>query len=95
MARYGGEEFVALALGANGRGIFQLAQSMVDKVCDLRIEYLRSPLGGTVTISVGAVSVIPKRGATNPEALLRAADEQLYLAKSSGRARVSVEANKV
>lgn len=90
MARYGGEEFVALAPGADGPGILLLAQAMVERVRELQLEHVRSSIGGVVTISAGAVSTIPKRGETYAQELLQAADEQLYLAKSSGRARVCI-----
>jgi len=92
VARYGGEEFVALAPGANGQGAQRLAQSMLDKVRALDIEHRLSPLGGVVTISAGAVTLIPASTSVSQLELLRAADEQLYLAKKSGRAQVCVNA---
>lgn len=88
VARYGGEEFVALAPATDGAGIKLLAQAMVDRIQGLQIDHQHSTIGGVVTISVGAVTTVPIRGETGPDTLLRAADEQLYLAKTSGRARV-------
>ncbi|GHA18749.1 diguanylate cyclase domain-containing protein [Oceanisphaera arctica] len=53
----------------------------------LNIEHLGSKSGNRVTISQGVVTLIPTPDLT-PQALLAAADRQLYRAKEEGRDRV-------
>jgi two-component system cell cycle response regulator len=85
-ARYGGEEFVLILPETNLEGGLAVAEK-------LRVGIHRAPFCGEgedggvrLTVSIGA-ACFPEH-ATQPEELLRAADEALYEAKLQGRDRV-------
>lgn len=88
VARYGGEEFLCLLPEASLPEACQLAEKLRTAIEQLNIEHRAAPLYGRVTVSIGVSSAIPAntQGASQLVAL---ADEQLYLAKQSGRNRVS------
>jgi len=86
-ARMGGEEF-ALTL-------YNCPQDVLEQRCELlrrdiellNIEHARSPVAPCVTVSIGAICLLPEQ----PEEvrdLLRKADERLYRAKQNGRNQV-------
>ena len=87
IGRYGGEEFLVLLPGCDEQSTFgqaerlraQLAKEVI-AVGDARIR---------LTGSFGCTSALPGRQIT-PEALIRKADEALYLAKKLGRNRVEL-----
>ncbi|WP_417614893.1 diguanylate cyclase domain-containing protein [Oceanisphaera sp.] len=88
VARYGGEEFVCILPGTDSQGGLKCAEVMRAAVKALKIEHQDSAAGPFVSISLGVATQIPHADAS-PEALLAAADEQLYQAKRAGRDRVS------
>ena len=90
VARYGGEEFVAILPGLNAKGVRAVAETMRESVAQLRIPHRSSAVAPYVTISSGAVSLMPTAGASS-RSMVAACDQQLYLAKSHGRNRVSSE----
>jgi diguanylate cyclase (GGDEF)-like protein len=86
VARYGGDEFVML-LGGDVEDAIEVADRVREKVeleCEPREE---ASLGGSLTVSVGVASL----GADTAtlQQLIRAADEELYHAKSAGKNRVA------
>ena len=83
VARYGGEEFVAILGDAPIEDALIVAERMRNAVSDLQIEHPGS-CHGIVTISAGAVAVVP-RSDSDPKSLLKVADEALYYAKAAGR----------
>lgn len=87
LARYGGEEFACLLPDTDLAGAERVAQKMLAAVAELRIEHLVSDVGPQVSLSLGVATVLASARLT-PQELLRRADEQLYLAKAGGRARV-------
>lgn len=87
LARYGGEEFACLLPDTDLAGAERVAQKMLAAVAELRIEHLASEVGPQVSLSLGVATVLASARRT-PQELLRCADEQLYLAKAGGRARV-------
>ena len=87
LARYGGEEFACLLPDTDLAGAERVAQKMLAAVAELRIEHLASEVGPQVSLSLGVATVLASARLT-PQELLRCADEQLYLAKAGGRARV-------
>lgn len=81
VCRYGGEEFVVLMPGAGLDVALARAEAWRAAVETLRLPYEGETL--FITISAG-VAAFPLNG-SDEDALLRAADEALYRAKSGGR----------
>ena len=87
LARYGGEEFACLLPKTELAGASAMAERMRTRVSALNVEHLGSDVDQAVAISLGVASMVPTPSVT-PELLLKAADQQLYEAKRTGRARV-------
>lgn len=87
VARYGGEEFVVLLPGNDLAGASNVAETMRQGVRRLELEHKNSPVAKVVTISLGVASVLPD-AFSDPDSLLKAADDALYVAKKNGRDRV-------
>jgi diguanylate cyclase (GGDEF)-like protein len=83
--RYGGEEFAVLLPDIARPELEKRVQSWCESVRALRVTHLKTQLG-TISISIG-VALAPAHGMT-AEALLKAADKALYLAKKNGRDRI-------
>ena len=83
-ARYGGEEFTVILPNKGLKEALATAEKIRWEVEEHKFVLRR--IQGTVTVSLGVAS-FPKGGLT-AEALLRTADERLYLAKKQGRNRV-------
>ena len=88
LARYGGEEFVALLPDTDTLGAWQVGERLRAAVETLGIPHAPREAGRVVTLSVGYATRDPDNPSATPEALLKAADEQLYAAKRDGRNRV-------
>jgi diguanylate cyclase (GGDEF)-like protein len=86
VARYGGEEFACILPDTEFSGALGLANLLEQKVRELRIEHAWSDVDGCVTASLG-VAEHSARAEAGEEALVAAADAQLYIAKASGRGR--------
>jgi diguanylate cyclase (GGDEF)-like protein len=86
IARYGGEEFVALFYAAPREEALRYAESVRQKVETHPFRGAADQPGGKVTISAG-LAVFPV-DASSDEALIKAADMNLYQAKEGGRNRV-------
>lgn len=85
LCRYGGEEFCAVLPGCASGEAVAVAERIRSAVESLPWGD-RTPLPSAVTVSVG-VATFPRPHST-PQALLKAADEALYVAKKRGRNRV-------
>ncbi len=85
LARYGGEEFVAVLPETSPLDARLVAERLRAGVQALSFEH--DGLALHITVSIG-VSTYPLPGISDPEGLLRAADDALYKAKESGRNRV-------
>lgn len=87
-ARYGGEEFVLLLPDTPLEGACQLAESLRAGIeAGFAQAAAECGKGPRVTASFGCATLVPaEEGAA--EALLRLADQSLYLAKAQGRNRV-------
>ncbi|MFO1217128.1 MAG: GGDEF domain-containing protein [Burkholderiaceae bacterium] len=83
LARLGGEEFGVLLPSTDAAGIRQAAERLRVAVSGRAIDIGDTPLG--VTVSVGASMRLSDE--TDPEAMLRRADQALYRAKAEGRDR--------
>lgn len=87
VARFGGEEIVVLLPGTDERGGLFVAERIRGAVASLGIEHHGSPFG-IVTISAGVTSLLPGPADDPHHALVEAADQALYRAKSAGRNQV-------
>jgi two-component system, cell cycle response regulator len=85
VGRYGGEEFIILLPSANVEDAVAFADRVREAVAERDFAYD----GGTVrrTLSAG-VSAWPHPDIRHQEALVKAADDALYVAKARGRNRV-------
>jgi diguanylate cyclase (GGDEF)-like protein len=88
-ARIGGDEFVVLLSHTSPTGAEACARKLVEHIAETVSDYEGIPL--RIAASVG-VAVFPS-DATEPQALLAAADRALYAAKQAGRRRVSVSSS--
>jgi len=88
VARYGGEEFAVILPNTNIKGANILAERMRKKIESLNLVDNCMGISKLVTISLGTAAVVPS-DKTKAEALFKAADKALYMAKREGRNRVS------
>lgn len=88
VARFGGEEFVVVLPGTDHRSAALMAERLRDAVAALQIPHEASPVAPVVTVSVG-VATAARGDSGDGAALLAAADQALYRAKSEGRNRVA------
>jgi two-component system cell cycle response regulator len=83
-ARIDGGSLIAFAPGLSIEQALRVGQLMAERVRDLRIHHPRSAVLRYISISVGVCAATP--GATDsPSDLLQRAQQQLQLAKKSGR----------
>lgn len=85
VGRYGGEEFIAILPNTDE----EAAAHFAERVREAVEAYLYRDESNEIhmTVSCGVASA-PREGVDSPEALLKQADEALYVAKTSGRNRV-------
>lgn len=88
VARYGGEEFALLLPEVRSEEAVQAAERARLVVEKLKLPHGQSEISSVVTVSIGGATLVPSLR-TSAEAMLEVADSQLYLAKRSGRNRVS------
>jgi len=86
--RYGGEEFIAVMPDTDEDGAQRVAEAIRLRVERLNLEHAASDFGH-VSVSVGVASRRP-HGRESVDVLVKAADDALYQAKSTGRNRVTV-----
>jgi diguanylate cyclase (GGDEF)-like protein len=86
VARYGGEEFVLVLPDIDADGAREVLRTVLAAVDALALEHGDSSVAPHVTVSVGAVTLVPSPDAVLAEALERA-DALLYRAKEGGRHR--------
>ena len=83
-ARYGGEEFVLLLPETGAQEAQMLAEELRAKLEARGLTHPASPVGASVTLSIGGASTTPMQAEADP-AFFPLADAALYLAKASGR----------
>lgn len=86
VARYGGEEFGIVAPETTARGMREVLAGLISQVAALEIEHKASRCAPYVTVSIGAVSLVPGREEL-PGPAIATADRMLYEAKDGGRNR--------
>lgn len=91
VARYGGEEITIVMPGADEKLAMTIAQRIRKKVESEQFSFDRQIIPITVSIGVAA-NAPPSTTFTSAEALVRAADESVYAAKSAGRNCVQISA---
>ena len=87
-ARYGGEEFVAILIGVDEASSRIVAERCRCDIENKQITHEYSPVAKSVTISIGCATAEPEK-IQSPQVLVESADKALYVAKKSGRNRVS------
>lgn len=87
-ARMGGEQFVLFYPTVNRMAALELAEELRMKVLGLKIPHEKSLTAEYVTVSIGVVSCVPE-WELEFDALLKVADDALYLSKTGGRNRVT------
>lgn len=86
-ARFGGEEFILLLPDTPEKNAFNIAENIRKAVARMSFHFDGQDV--SITISAGLSSIVPDNN-SDPEHLIRRADEGLYLAKRSGRNRVCI-----
>lgn len=82
LIRLGGDEFMVVLLGANSTDVHQVGENIRRKVAERRVSFGEQQI--EITVSIGGAS-FPEFDASDEEALIEAADRNLYNAKESGR----------
>jgi two-component system, cell cycle response regulator len=89
VGRYGGEEFLIIVPGCDALNLMVTAERLRHCIADQPVDTDAGPV--LVTLSLGVVAAqVNGQESMDGEALLRAADESLYVAKAGGRNRVEV-----
>ncbi len=87
VARYGGDEFIFLLPETDRAGAGRLARKVKSAIRALAISNPGAPRSGSLTVSQGTATLIPKPGRTAQD-LLDEADRAMYTAKRCGRNRI-------
>lgn len=88
IARYGGEEFVTILPECSTAAAATVGQRLLQQVVDLNIPHPYSQVADHVSISIGLVTTLPNDDQARAQTFLMTADQNLYLAKQTGRNRV-------
>jgi diguanylate cyclase (GGDEF)-like protein/PAS domain S-box-containing protein len=85
-ARYGGEEFACILPDTDIHAAVNLAERIRQRIEDLKIDHMESPVSGFLTASFG-VTTARYSSERSPTEIVAMADKLLYKAKVSGRNR--------
>ncbi len=94
VVRYGGEEFLVLLPDTSTSGSLEVAERILRKVRALAIPHSSSGVADIITVSIGLATTDPTDDKDQKQ-LFHQADEQLYIAKASGRNRLSRHPNEI
>ena len=84
-ARFGGEEFVIIVGGKPDDNLLEHLLHLEQNIRELGFEAGKKDACDNVTISLGAYEADTGNGELSIDGLIKKADEQLYMAKQSGR----------
>ena len=87
IARYGGEEFVMILPETDAAAAKVVAERARQKVVDLNIPHKYSQTADHISVSIG-LATTTMNTKTLPQTFLMTADQNLYLAKQTGRNRI-------
>ena len=85
VARYGGEEFALVIPDSDAMAMRGLLQNALAAVRNLGLPHSASEVATHVTVSIGAVTVVPAVAGGDPLSTMETVDRLLYDAKHSGR----------
>jgi diguanylate cyclase (GGDEF)-like protein len=88
IGRYGGEEFVVILSSADAAAATPIAQRILERVANVRVEGFGMPIAVTCSIGVATSDTLGTWG----EKLLAHADAAVYVAKRSGRNQIHMAA---
>jgi diguanylate cyclase (GGDEF)-like protein len=88
IGRYGGEEFVVILSSADSAAAHPIAQRILERVANVRVEGFGAPIRLTCSIGIAASDTLGVWG----EHLIAQADAAVYAAKRSGRNQVHMAA---
>lgn len=86
LCRYGGEEFAVICCQTPPEGVAIVAEKIRKTVEEYAFNYQDTQPNGNLTVSVGAAYFVPPCLKKND--LIRKADQNLYLAKNTGKNKV-------
>jgi diguanylate cyclase (GGDEF)-like protein len=89
-ARYGGEEFACILPDTDFCGAMKIAGEIRSAVEDLAIPHKGSPVSGSVTVSLGLLT-LDSCDNLGPREFVDACDQLLYQAKSLGRNQIAAD----
>jgi len=84
IGRYGGEEFVVILSSADAAAATPIAQRILERVADVRVNGFGNPISVTCSIGIATSDTLGIWG----EPLLAQADAAVYVAKRSGRNQI-------
>ena len=88
IGRYGGEEFVVILSSADAAAASPIAQRILERVADVRVDGFGMPITVTCSIGIATSDTLGMWG----EKLLAHADAAVYVAKRSGRNQIHMAA---
>ncbi len=89
ICRIGGDEFLVICPDVDLPALQGCAQRLVDAIREIRLETPLGPLKASISVGLA----VRQPGMSRPEALLKAADESMYLAKLAGRDGIAASPN--
>ncbi len=85
--RFGGEEFICLIHNIDGKSLITVAENFLNKIRNLKIRLDDTDL--KITASIGGV--LCGKGLDTTDAVIKMADDLLYMSKKKGRNRATIK----
>lgn len=84
IGRLGGEEFIAVLPNTDMCGAEFVANRILEKLTNAKIEHAYNEVNNIITVSMGITTVVPNKMTTQEE-IINTADMAMYKAKNSGK----------